>query len=339
MENNENHIDHLIARYISGEASANEISELKQWMDQSAENKKRFEQMQFVDKQAVVSETVLQVDVDKAWNTVHARMRNQQKKNTKKRNVRSLPVWIRIAAMLVLVFGIAVLLYKQSNLIQSNKLYVESADSVMQHVLSDSSLVTLNKNSKITYAANYGKNKRKILLQGEAFFDVKNMNNSPFIVETAGTIVKVTGTSFNIKGEPADSLVEVCVKTGSVLFFTENNRGVALFAGETGIYNKKRNVFTKIITVDNNVSAYATRTFVFYNTTLAEVIKQLRKVYNVNIELEKPLAAECTITVTFDNNDIDTILSIIAETLDLTLEYKNGAYTLCGYGCSQENIP
>ena len=137
------------------------------------------------------------------------------------------------------------------------------------------------------------------------------------MLESNETFIKVTGTSFNIKGNDPDSLVEVYVKTGSVLFFTAKNEGVSLVAGETGVYNKNQGTFTKTKESDSNVTAYANRVFVFYNTTLNEVFRQLSKVYGVTIVPEDAQLGLTTITVSFNDDEIETILNIIAETLSL----------------------
>jgi transmembrane sensor len=353
---NSKHIDYLIARSLTGEASEAELQELNRWIAESEENRKRFEHICFVDKQAVASHRMVEVDVNKAWQKLHGQMKGTKHQDNNiadelfveagsnmkvvqnKRAVKSMAWWLQVAAVFVLVSGLAILLYQQigsTHFARQQQVAIVSADSIVQHVLADSSSVTLNRNSRITYAANFGKKERKLALDGEAFFSVKHNSDVPFIVENQNTNIKVTGTSFNIKGNEADSLVEVYVKTGSVLFFTANNEGVSLVAGETGIFNKNRSTFSKTVTVNANTSAYANHIFVFYNTMLSEVFRQLSKVYQVPIDLGNPLVGQCIITVSFDNDDIGTMLSIIAETLDLTLSFEGDRYVFKGDGCQK----
>ena len=177
-------------------------------------------------------------------------------------------------------------------------------------------------------------------LTGEAFFSVKHNPEKPFIVEGSGTFVKVTGTSFNIKTNDPDSLVEVYVKTGRVLFFTTNNGGISLNAGEMGVYDKITGTFTKTEINYSNVTAYVNRVLVkvpviFHNTTLNEVFRQLKKVYGVTVVTESPQLGLCTITVSFNNDDIVTILDIIAETLNLKyVSEGNNHYAFTGQTCN-----
>jgi len=321
LQEESKHIDLLIARYITGEASEAEKLELTQWMEQNETNRKYFEGICFVDQQAVASHRIEKVNVDQAWQKVHLQMKTGQTHTApiKKKTATILPLWVRVAAIIVLVSGLAFFFNNQRNnsTVKYNAVATATTDSILNYTLADSSVITLNQNSQIACAPNYGKKERRVKLTGEAFFSVKHNAEKPFIVENNGTFIKVTGTSFNIKGNDPDSLVEVYVKTGSVLFFTAKNEGVSLVAGETGVYNKNQGTFTKTKESDSNVTAYANRVFVFYNTTLNEVFRQLSKVYGVTIVPADAQLGLVTITVSFNDDEIETILNIIAETLNL----------------------
>jgi hypothetical protein len=45
---------------------------------------------------------------------------------------------------------------------------------------------------------------------------------------------------------------------------------------------------------------------------------------------------DCLITVSFNDNDLETILSILAETLNLTIEQTDDSYRLVGNACFDE---
>jgi transmembrane sensor len=341
---NSKHIDFLIARFIAGEASDDEQKELNLWIEASETNRKYFDGISFVANKAVSSHQIIQVDVDNAWQSIHNQIKLGRTKaiDEKKQKVFLLPLWLKVAAMIILVSGISLFLYKQVTEDRSpeiNSIEVASSNSVLNYTLADSSTLVLNKNSHITVASGYGQKERRVLLSGEAFFSVNPNPEDPFIVETNNVFIKVTGTSFNIKGNETDSLVYVSVKTGHVNFFSSTNKGIKLTKGEEGVYNKNSGSFTKTIQLNPNVSAYSNRVFIFYNTTLNEVITELTKVYNVKIELENPTLGHYSITVSFNDDDIDTILNIIAETLNLKLSYNNEQYFFEGNECSSaENM-
>ena len=65
--------------------------------------------------------------------------------------------------------------------------------------LNDGSLITLNANSEIRWSEDWEKQRnRKVILVGEAFFEVEKQDGIPFTVHTNDVAVEVLGTSFNI---------------------------------------------------------------------------------------------------------------------------------------------
>jgi len=116
---------------------------------------------------------------------------------------------IRIAAMLTIVIGSYLYyIYLQPTTLETN--FAEKT----KLLLPDSSEVILNSVSRITYNEKRWKKDRKIELEGEAFFRVRN--GSEFKVETSSGIVSVIGTHFNVKDRPSyfevicyEGLVEV----------------------------------------------------------------------------------------------------------------------------------
>jgi len=80
----------------------------------------------------------------------------------------------------------------------------------------DGTSVVLNENSRISYNADFGKVKREIFLEGEAYFDVAKNPGVPLIIHAKNVDIKVLGTSFNVKAYPADKGVETSLIKGAV---------------------------------------------------------------------------------------------------------------------------
>lgn len=65
--------------------------------------------------------------------------------------------------------------------------------------LADKSVVTLNAESRIKFPTFFMEAERRIVLSGEAYFDVARDEAHPFVVEFAEGAVRVLGTEFNVK--------------------------------------------------------------------------------------------------------------------------------------------
>jgi transmembrane sensor len=83
-------------------------------------------------------------------------------------------------------------------------------------ILADGSSVTLNADSRLKYPASFDGPTREVYLTGEAFFDIQKDPDHPFIIHTDKMIIRVLGTSFNVKSYPGDASMETTLLQGSV---------------------------------------------------------------------------------------------------------------------------
>ncbi|MET3880757.1 FecR domain-containing protein [Chitinophaga sp. OAE865] len=88
-------------------------------------------------------------------------------------------------------------------------------------LLADSTTVVLNSQSRLLVPKDYNKHERKIVLaEGEAFFDVTHHANHPFTVKSKGVETRVLGTSFNIQAYTEKEGMRITLLTGSVSVHT-----------------------------------------------------------------------------------------------------------------------
>ena len=128
-------------------------------------------------------------------------------------NVASYQKFARVAAVIVPLFllagGMFYYLSPRNEMIEVSVAYGEQK----RLILPDSSEVWLNAGSSILYPETFAKNKRQVILNGEAYFSVKKDTVSPFIVETSQLSVKVLGTRFNVKAYPNDEKITTTLRS------------------------------------------------------------------------------------------------------------------------------
>ena len=184
-------------------------------------------------------------------------------------------------------------------------------------------MVVLNKNSALTFVQS--KDIRKAELVGEAFFDIKPDKSRPFKIDINQVQVQVLGTSFNIKGY--DGQTEVVVETGLVKVSKGENE-MQLKANETVVVSEKNVTLEKETVKNEYYNFYRTGKLVFSNTPLKEVAKVLSDAYAIEIEIGNEKLEKLPISTVFDNQSIESVLQIIAETLPVRIEKQNNRILL-----------
>ncbi|MGH2644894.1 MAG: FecR family protein [Chitinophagaceae bacterium] len=137
------------------------------------------------------------------------------------------------AAGLMIVVSLSAVYYyypKKANIqsmtqiIQKNK-EVIAAGTPISITLQDGTQVWLNIGSTLKCATDFNKKDRQVILSGEAYFDVKQDAEKPFIVQACSLIkVNVLGTAFNIKAYPQDPYLEATLISGKIAVEIKNNK-------------------------------------------------------------------------------------------------------------------
>lgn len=333
MSYNVDHIDDLIGKYLAGEAEHAEISLLQTWMKEDPANQKYFDQCESIFHKASSIHNFQEFDTDAAW----TKMRSTLLKKTEGKTVpfttqkTSWNFTWRVAASILLVIGAGYFAYQMIMPEPLNSLEVISQKETISDTLPDGSDVFLNKKTELTYAFDKKNKNHVVKLKGEAYFNIQHDDQKTFIIDAAGVFIRDIGTSFNVKAYPDSNTVEVVVEHGKVMFYTDKDSGVLLSANGKGIYNKSTGTFT-VEQPEENALAYKTKFFIFSNTDLQTAVRELNSVYDKKIVIGQNLG-RCPLTVSFNNEGIDEIAAVMAETLGLTLQNAGNEIRLEGQGC------
>jgi ferric-dicitrate binding protein FerR (iron transport regulator) len=119
-------------------------------------------------------------------------------------------------------------------------MYNEANAPTLATMLEDGSVVYLAEQSSLKYPDRFAEDKREVILQGEAFFEVKKQTERPFIIDTDIAKVEVTGTSFKIKSG-SDASFLLSVNTGEVLVTQKSSQQtLSVKAGETILFDAQQ---------------------------------------------------------------------------------------------------
>jgi transmembrane sensor len=321
-------IDDLLGKSLAGETSFEEELVVRDWINADAGNARYFDQMRQVFEKATSAPHDQSFDTDAAWNKVRARIVEPREQGIPISRNRSFTWWYA-AASVILIAGIAWFLMRGNAVSETfTPLEVVATSTPIADTLPEGSEVFLNKQTRLKYTYDQRSQAHSVKLAGEAYFNITDSKQAPFIVDAGGVFIRDIGTSFNVRAYPDAQEVEVFVEEGEVQFFTSNDQGVTLKAGGVANYNRK----TKSFSIENpepNIVAYKTRNFAFSNTDLKSIVETLNEVYDRQIIVSASLH-RCTMTVSFRNESIEEIAAVLAETLGLSLREENSKLILEG---------
>lgn len=333
-----NSIYTLIGKYLSGEASLDEKSSLLRWMDESSENRSEFERMKklWLHASHKKEEESLNVDVDLAWKKVQDKIEAEDNKikdisssyyKPKLRNI-----LLKIAAFFVLAFTVYILFKLSSGILFQQQNTLASSEHILTDSLPDNSIITLNKNSNLSYNKGFKGKSRKVELQGEAFFKVSPDPTKEFVVQLKDVQVIVLGTSFNVSAYDSLKYIQVAVEEGRVKVLTKNDSSL-LLGGESIYIDKSSGKLSEKSSFKHELLFWKSNRLVFKNQALKDVFEILEKQYDIYIQLSNPSILNCRLTAKFNDEKIEQIIEIIAANFKLKLERNGKTYLLDGDGC------
>lgn len=325
MENKFEHIDDvLLIKYLLREANEEEMKQISCRIADDDIYRRYFEQFKILWESSLNLAVISQKDEHEAWQRFKNRVTSEEQKAKQPRI--NYFRRMRVAASVIVLLGLGILSFLFFT--KSDVPKIISFQSLQQSVsdtLPDASIITLNKNSSISYPDEFTGNRRTVTLKGEAFFSITPDKAKPFVIAVNNIEVKVVGTSFNINGTGKST--EIVVETGIVLI-TKGGRSIELKAGEKIAIPAQSSQFTKQAVTDKLYNYYRTKTFVCNNTPLWKLVATLNQAYNTNITISNKNIYNLPITTTFNEEPLESILHIISETLNITVSPKGNQIML-----------
>jgi transmembrane sensor len=213
--------------------------------------------------------------------------------------------WFKIAAVIILFFGLSVL-YKTNT--SENQLAANGKTTTF--FLPDNSQVQLNSGSDINYKTWNWESNRNLNLNGEAYFKVAK--GKKFTVTTSLGKVSVLGTQFNIRARK--NRFEVTCYEGRVKVNTSKDEIILTKGNAVFIDN---NSFSKE-NVSVNSPEWTMNEMVFKAETLTNVIEEINRKFDVSIVL-KATPSQQLFTGTLPTKNIKTTLDVLCTSYHLKI--------------------
>lgn len=271
----------------------------------------------------------------------------QPKKNRKK-----YAYWLAAAFFIGVIFFSSSLLYhKPGNheaRIQQQSIENQNAGELIRYngspenelvFLPDGSRVVLNKGAKLTYYRLLNGEKREVMLNGEAFFDVAKDAERPFYIYTNKMVIRVLGTSFRVNATSKSE--SVVVKTGKVSVYLkgqdlEKAAPKILLPAQGCKYSEvEKELVTELSPDEGALKSEAKQItlFRFNDSPLDSVLRKVETMYAIPVHYNRESFRNCYITITLGNERLEDIIQVITKTVGATFTLSSEGIYIEGRGC------
>jgi ferric-dicitrate binding protein FerR (iron transport regulator) len=199
-------------------------------------------------------------------------------------------------------------------------------------MLPDSSVVTLNAHSSISYVSHWHiEQSRQVTLQGEAFFQVKHLNKDVkhitegqrFIVHTSDLDVEVLGTTFDVKNRGGNT--KVLLKTGKIRIDFKNRRrhDVIMRPGDLIAYSALNNKLMKSTADPEVYTSWADKKLILQDATVDDILQYIEDNYGYKVVLEDTAIGKRKMEGTLLLDNLKDVLFIMSTALDVKIQKED----------------
>lgn len=254
--------------------------------------------------------------------------------------------FIKIAASLLVILGLTMLIYTKKPAIGNyfnpvKYVTVEAAHGkVKKLILSDGSEVWLNAGSTLRYPEIFTSDKRELVLEGEAFFNVHHDPEKAFIIHSSQLNTVVMGTSFNVKSyrnEPS----QITVRTGKVAVaekkspsLTDKSKTVFLSPAQQTTYIAGTGFTLRDHVDPQEYMGWQKGNLVFTGKTLLQMKSIIERWYDVKIVLENKKLESCSMVGSYHQETLRNILEAMRFSLNITYKISGKVVTIKGGKCN-----
>lgn len=194
-------------------------------------------------------------------------------------------------------------------------------------ILPDGTKVWLNAASTLIFPTSFKGKDRKVILDGEAYFEVTKDKFKPFIVKNRNQIIEVLGTHFNIRSYLDESITQTTLSEGKVKVL----KGTVykfLKPGQVAYTSSiLKTIEVKKADLEKNL-AWKNNDFIFKGDNLITIMKEVSRWYNVEIIYQGPPDQGKYWGVISRNKNISELLKMLQSTGKINYKIEEGRITL-----------
>lgn len=315
----------LIIKFFAGEITDSELIRLKSWLELDPENRRIFDEENELWQEASIQTKFENYKNDSVWLSISSKLglgKSRVKSVTLLRNnyFRILIAAACIACLLA-IGGISLWFVSRNSFHQmiAGSTIVETKEGEKARIiLSDSSEVILNSDSRVQYVGDYNLADRRVKLSGEAFFDISTNPEKPFVVQLDHMSISATGTRFNVFSFKNENRVEATLEEGAIRVSVKGKEPINVRSGQQVVYFVNTGA---VLVLDVNTDTYTSwkeNMLRFNDTPLEEALRRIGRKYNVTFEVTNRDLLELKYTATFIDESVEEVMQMLKTVSPIT---------------------
>ena len=347
MENGRVEFDKLLNRYLSGTSTKREKSRLynliasgrfdEQITDDIFNSLKS--EIDYPDSFSEMPPRIIRLYEEKIKNKVTSASANEKPLQQNFPRIGRSGYWAAAASVAGVILALALRLLNpevpkitNSTLSADQPLQeTEQQDPIIRFVdkqlvqLPDGSTALLNEGAELTYdSRTFGAGNRKVMLKGEAFFDVVSDPSKVFIVQSGGVQTTVLGTAFNVKALPGRNEIQVTVARGKVSVGSYSRTYDRLTADQQLTVNTITHTYQKKEIKSTVATEWKNDFLILNDVTMENVAEELSRKFGVTILFKNANLKNCHVTASFLNGEnLAHVLEVVSTVNNLKYYYQN----------------
>ena len=276
------------------------------------------------------------------WDSINAAKEQETEAKAKQSRAPGVSLWLRQHQQMAAVFiGLAVLCCSLFFLLRTQETpmvsYATNYGETRTMILPDSSVVTLNANSSVSYAAGWDEDKpREVWLKGEAFFKVLKKGtggDAKFKVHTGGLTVEVLGTQFNVNNRRRNT--KVVLSSGKVrlqLHKSLEGQSVLMQPGDYVEYAEEKTSIRKKRVDTAFYTSWVDNKLLFDKTSLKDIAVLVKDNYGIQLIFQDEELADKRFTGMVPADDVELLLETLTKLYNLEMQREDGRILLARSG-------
>jgi ferric-dicitrate binding protein FerR (iron transport regulator) len=279
----------MILSHLTGNLSGDSLARLHDWLNESEANRDYFNEFKKTwDAMPIASANRL-TDAQKAF----LLFKGKTADGDGRRSRRMKKQWLYAAAILLPFLFMSYFTYQYfradvlPEMLPSLTEVIVPQGSKTQVVLPDGSKVWINAGSQIRYTSDFGKSRRELSLEGEAYMEVSHRADCPFVVSFDKLKVTVLGTQFNINAYKENGEIKVALIEGSIALEIDKAKPILLSPENLAVYNTRskqlkilhQDAYTALNWIENKL--------IFDGETFEEIIRVLERCFNIEVTIHQ----------------------------------------------------